>query len=337
MADSVLVEISGGGGYGRAVTRERLTLDAARRSFTIGRSLAADVIVDDEHVAALHANVEIAPDGRITVRDLGTANGIVVEGRKHSGSVLLPATNRLQIGRSTIKIRTAHDALPPERPVQHGLDSLLSARPGTIAAAAATLCLLLLGHSVWFGAPRDTVAALATTLGSAALVVAVWTAAWGLLSRILLGEWHWLRHAAIFLSACALYQVTTATGDFVGSVTSYAVWADQFLWVGLAVLCLALGSHLAHASSLTPRHAAIAAAAVFVLVGGGGAWSQGRAKARDVNMIDSRFQIYPAALRLRAAKSVDGFIKDASALRVASDRKRDAARARDSVEASGPF
>ena len=335
--ETIIVEISGGHGSGRTVSRERLTLDANRRSFTIGRSVSADLTLDDEHVAALHASVEVASDGRITVDDLGSANGIFVDGKRHHGRVPLPsATSKLQIGRSSVRIRTGYETLPPERLVDPGF-GLLGDRAGTVAAVAAGVCLLQAIYSVWLGAPRDVVAALATTIGGSALILAIWVAAWGLLSRILLGEWHWLRHGAIFLGAVALYWLATAAGDLSSYMLSYAPWADQRLWLGLTAIAAALGLHLTNASSLSARRATLAAATAFALLGGGGVWFQTRDQVKNVNLINSRFQIYPAGLRLREAETLDAFFKDARALRVATDRKRDVARASDSEGASGPF
>ncbi|MEU1131990.1 FHA domain-containing protein, partial [Streptomyces sp. NPDC005900] len=48
----------------------------------VGRSTEADVALDDPDVSRLHCAVTLAPDGRVTVTDLGSTNGTSVDGRE---------------------------------------------------------------------------------------------------------------------------------------------------------------------------------------------------------------------------------------------------------------
>ncbi|NEA46013.1 FHA domain-containing protein, partial [Streptomyces sp. SID10815] len=48
---------------------------------TVGRSADADVPLDDPDVSRLHCAVTVAPDGRVSVADLGSTNGTVLDGR----------------------------------------------------------------------------------------------------------------------------------------------------------------------------------------------------------------------------------------------------------------
>ena len=65
----------------RVIARERITLTPEKRTFSIGRGMQADVIVSDVHVAALHAAIEITPEGKILATDLGTVNGVSSAGK----------------------------------------------------------------------------------------------------------------------------------------------------------------------------------------------------------------------------------------------------------------
>ena len=59
--DRIVVEVLGG--HDRVRSRTLVALSAAKRSVTIGRGALADIILDDEYVAALHAEVAVSADG----------------------------------------------------------------------------------------------------------------------------------------------------------------------------------------------------------------------------------------------------------------------------------
>ena len=150
-AEMVLIEILGA--HDRVQARERVTLTGEQRSFTIGRSVTADVTLDDAHAAALHASVDIAPDGKIVVTDSGSVNGIVVAGkRQHNATNLELTEGTLQIGRTRLRIRTAHETLAPEKPDQLRPASILR-DPAWIAGAGALAGATQLAYSSWLGAP----------------------------------------------------------------------------------------------------------------------------------------------------------------------------------------
>ncbi|MER6981494.1 FHA domain-containing protein, partial [Streptomyces carpinensis] len=48
---------------------------------TVGRSADADVPLDDPDVSRLHCAVTVSPDGRVSVVDLASTNGTVLDGR----------------------------------------------------------------------------------------------------------------------------------------------------------------------------------------------------------------------------------------------------------------
>src|SRR5207253_9822836 len=55
---------------------------------TIGRSISADVVIDEPSLSRLHAKLTVDENGRLTVEDLGSTNGIFVNGEQRmSGAV----------------------------------------------------------------------------------------------------------------------------------------------------------------------------------------------------------------------------------------------------------
>jgi len=61
---------------------------SAGQSKTVGRGRQADVNIDDASLSRLHARVTAEPDGLLAVDDLGSTNGILVNGREQLSSYL---------------------------------------------------------------------------------------------------------------------------------------------------------------------------------------------------------------------------------------------------------
>ncbi len=329
-AETVLIEILGS--HGRVQTRERVPLTAEQRTFTIGRSVAADVTLDDAHAAALHATVEITPDGKILATDLGSVNGIVIAGKRHQQAQGLELPDgTLQIGRTHLKIRTTHENLAAEKP--HALQpSSLLGDPAWIAGAGALACGMQLAYSSWLGAPRDLAIVVVTTLISGVLATGAWVAFWALLTRVMQGEWRWLRHAAIILGIAAIFVAIEALLELGWFVFSLPQWSTRTAWLGAIAFACALYLHLMHASNLTARRAALIACILPALSGGVGQWLQARNQMRDVNHIAASLRIYPPSLRLRAAGTTEDYFHSTAALRDAVDKARKAIRADDDDE-----
>jgi pSer/pThr/pTyr-binding forkhead associated (FHA) protein len=320
-------------GHGRVLARERFALSGGRRTLTIGRSIDADVTLDDPHVAAMHASLEITPDGRILASDLGSVNGLIVSGRRLCNvSGLELADNVLQIGRTRLRVRTARERLEPERPYPLPASSLLR-DPAWIAGIGALAVGLQLVYGSWLGAPRDLAVSIVTSLATAVLVVAVWVAFWGLLSRVMQGEWRWLRHAAIFLGVSATFVAVMGLVDVSGFLFGLPAWDNRQIWVGAVALGCALYLHLMHASHLAASRAALVAGIIPVLLAAGSQWLQDRYLVRDVNHIGARMRIYPAALRLRPSDTLESYFARTTTLRelankrlseaLATERKKD--------------
>lgn len=321
-AETVLVEILDS--HGRVQVRERVTLTDDKRSFTVGRAVDADVTLDDPHVAARHATVEITPQGKLLVSDLDTLNGVVIAGKRQRGvtSVEVP-DGVLQIGRTRIRIRTAHEALAPETPDQLRPASIMR-DPAWLAGIGAAAGLTQLAYTVWLGAPRDLLTVVVTTLISAVLASSAWVAGWALLSRMLRGEWRWLRHAAIFLGVAAIFFAVNGVLELAWFTFSLPQWSTRAAWVGAIAFGCALYLHLINASNIAPRRAAIVACIVPALSGGTGQWVQDRLQTRDVNYIGASLRIYPPALRVSGAGTAQDYFQTAATLREAADNKRKA-------------
>jgi hypothetical protein len=317
--------------HGRVQWRERVALSDERRTFTIGRSVHADVTLDDPYAAALHASVEIAQDGRVLANDLGSVNGLIVRGRRWSNAcgVELP-DNTLQIGRTLLRVRSGQEPLAPERPYRPlALSPVVG--PASIAALAAAVSVLELVYTSWLGAPRDLTMSVVSALSLAASIAGVWIALWGLLSRIILGEWRWLHHSAIYLGISAAFGVVIGAIDLGGFLFALPLPGNRHIWLGAAALGLALYLHIRYASHLAASRAALVACGIPIVLATGGHWLQMRAQVRDVNFIGAYMRIYPPSLRLRPSDKVEDYFSKATLLRELADQRLTDAVADDPV------
>jgi FHA domain len=306
---------------GRVQLRQRVVLRGSRRMFTIGRSVDADVTLDDEHSAAVHVSVELTPDGRLLARDLGSINGIVVAGERHrAASGLLLEDGILQVGRTRLAVRTSRQTLPPEKPDQHGTASLLR-QPAQLAGLGALAVVAQSTYEAWLGAPRDLLGGIVASVGFALLLIGLWVGVWALLSRVMQEEWRWLRHAAIILGIAAVTVSVNGTTDLGWFMFSLPPWNSRGIWIGSIALAAAVSLHLIHAAGLSARRAAAIGCLIPAVLAGGGQWFMVRNNSRDVNHIDADLRIYPPNLRVRKAGTVDDYFAGASALRKSADAK----------------
>ncbi len=306
--------------HGRVQWRERFALRADCRTLTIGRSIDADVTLDDPHAAAMHASIEITPEGRILASDLGSLNGLIISGRRcRDIHGLVLADNLLQVGHTRLRVRTAQEILKPEKPDKLRPPSAVR-NPFWIAAIGAVACGAQSVYASWLGAPLDLAAGIVGTLALSLALVAGWVAFWALLSRVMQGEWRWTRHAAIILCVAAILVAIAAMIDLGWFMFALPPWGNRNMWIAAVALGCALYLHLTHASELTAGRAALIASILPLLLAGGSQWLQVRNQARNVNYIGGPVRIYPPELRLRASDSVEDFFKSGEALREAADK-----------------
>jgi hypothetical protein len=307
--------------HGRVQWREWVVLGAGCRAFTIGRSLEADVMLDDPYAAVLHVSIEVKPDGRLLAADLGSVNGIVVRGRRVGGSAAIELPDStLQVGRTHLRVRTGREPLAPEKPDEPPVSALVR-RPAEIAAFAAVVSILQVIYASWLGAPRDLTMTIVTALAYTGASAAVWVAFWGLLSRIMQGEWRWLRHTAIYLGVTSTLVALVEVVDLGGFLLSLPQPGNLYFWMGAIALALGLFLHLTHASHLAPVRAALVAGIIPVLLVAGVEWLQMRNQTRDVNHIGASLRIYPPGLRLVASEKLESYFAKAMALRELADKR----------------
>ncbi len=308
--------------HGRAQARHRFALHEGCAEATVGRGIGADVVIDDVHAAALHARIEVDAQGGVRVTDLGSVNGLWVNGkREREVQRLVLPDGGFQIGRTRIKVRTAAETLAPEKP--EGLGKLDFASASSRVSLGAGGAFVLYGiYTAWVEAPRDVLAAMVTAVAFSLGAAAVWITAWALLSRMLTGEWRWLRHAAVFFGVMVAAGAVEGLAELGWFALSLRAWDGRALLIGVLGFGGLLYGHLSNSAHLSRRQAIVVAALLPLMIGGTALWVQARNDARNVNHIGLEERVYPAALRLRSGIATEEFFVRASALAERAEKKR---------------
>ena len=80
--------------------------------YLIGRSRSCQLIVSSELVSRRHAELHVDMEGRATLRDLGSHNGVSVNGKRMTaGSMALASGDQFKIGTETFTVYISEDAL----------------------------------------------------------------------------------------------------------------------------------------------------------------------------------------------------------------------------------
>jgi hypothetical protein len=93
------------------------------QSKTVGRGRQADVMIDDASLSRLHARVVVDAEGRITIDDLGSTNGIYVNGSEQLSSDLMLG-DTVRFGRVEYLVASKDET----RPITHGTGTTISSQ-----------------------------------------------------------------------------------------------------------------------------------------------------------------------------------------------------------------
>jgi hypothetical protein len=74
----------------------------AEAKSVLGRSRDCDIVIDDPNVSRHHAELHRTPDGGWAVHDLGSTNGVLVNGKRVKREQQLRAGDRIELGTSEL-------------------------------------------------------------------------------------------------------------------------------------------------------------------------------------------------------------------------------------------
>lgn len=174
------------------------TLDVRHWPVTLGRSLAADVVLDDPHVAPLHATLRHGDDGALTLEVGDTTNGVREGSGLHARGSRVPVPaggSTWQFGGLTLRLRTPDESLAPELPLAR--DTGLG--PVALGLSALALAVLALGHHWRSLDPGSEVMDWLPLVAGLPLALGLWSGLWALASKLFQHRFEFMAHLRLAL------------------------------------------------------------------------------------------------------------------------------------------
>lgn len=301
------------GRHREVVARQRV----AGAAIGVGRAFDNDVVLDDPYVAAHHLRIARGEDGRWSAQDLGSRNGVYVEGSsKRRDRVELEDATTLRIGHTVLRLRSSSEVVAPELP----LGGRRSPWPLALGAIALVFALELLG--LWLnetGEPK--LIRYLTPVLTVVAIVAVWTTLWSVLSRVFSGHARFGVHLAILGSGLLAYSLYDQIGEFGAFALSWpGLTTYQYVvaWLILAVVCF---FHLRAVSPvrLPAKAIALCALAALGITMQSLKLSEWRSTYGQAVTLQ---RLQPPSMRLAGAESTQAFFARSEALKASLDQAR---------------
>jgi len=173
----------------------------------IGRSAACEVVLDDPHLAAEHAELDWSAQAGVSLHLLESVNGGALGARRlRAGDrAELHGPVLLQLGASSLRLRTSADALAPEQPLRMATPRHWALVPGLVL-----LLTLMLGAERWSELNLDArwTDYTAPLLGPLGIALG-WAGLWSLASQLFQHRFPFLAHLRRVLVAICLTMVVS--------------------------------------------------------------------------------------------------------------------------------
>ena len=202
----------------------RQILRVAQWPVRIGRAIDCDLVLDDPHVAALHATLDAREDG-VHVTPEPTVNGVRLGAAAIApgSSPLLPPSGLLVMGATALRVRLAGDVLVPE---QRFVDLHKHERRHAVQLAALiALAAVWEGFVQWLTTlPGSAASALAMSYLAKPALLVLWCAAWAIGSMLFqhrFAFWAHLRVALTWLLLAAISEAVLGQVAFALSMPAF--------------------------------------------------------------------------------------------------------------------
>lgn len=318
--------------HGHVVAR----LPVMRWPVTVGRALQADLVLDDNHVAAQHLRLFQTVPGSVTVEVLDTRNGVTL-GRQHHGRderFEWAAGQPLNLGRLHLRLRLADTPVAaeqemPRAPWRGGV--------GSLTVVFMLLCVMM--AQLWLKS-TETDKLLQEAPANMIVVLAalfVWAGLWALATKLFSAHAQFWRHVRI----AGLAYVVANVLDFCAQVLAFAFsWESlaRFAYLALVLVgAFGIYRHLLVAAPQSRR--GLATGVVLALALGfpavvGTQWLKNKRLSNQLYMA----QMFPPGWRIAKPVTADQFLREAAALeqrlekRLKDNRDADAGEDADSEE-----
>jgi hypothetical protein len=283
----------------------------------LGRGYDNDVIVDDAHCAPRHAIIESDQDGRIVLRDLGSKNGVIHQGRRKS-SLVMSGDTVVRLGHTTLRVRGADFPVPAEQldRTMHAWEGGMPGLVGLFLIGAFSIFTVWLNDTQSFQLIRY-LQALAYGIGAGL----VWGGAWAFANRLFGRHARLGRH--LFIFGCGLAAITVF--KLVSSLLAYAFSLEPITRYGSHVaILLAAGMLYFHLSTVKPNGSRRFAVTCLVLALLGSGLTLINNEQRSGRLGDELYMsvLLPPTMRVAGNHKVDEFMGTVGAMKKRLDAER---------------
>ena len=283
----------------------------------LGRGYDNDFIVDDAHCAARHAIVEADPDGRLVLRDLGSRNGVIHQG-KRTARLVMGGDTVVRLGHTMLRVRATDFPVPDEQldRTMHGWEGGMPGLVGMFLVGLFSVLTAWLNDTLSFQLIRY-LQALAYGVGAGL----VWGGAWAFANRLFGRHARLGRH--LFIFGCGLAAVTVF--KLASSVAAYALSFEAITRYGShVVILLVAGMLYFHLSTVKPNNTRTFAVTGLIMALLGSGLTLISNEQRSGRLGDELYMsvLLPPSIRVAGDHKVDEFMGQVGAMKAGLDAER---------------
>lgn len=298
---------------GEVISREKFNHLPIR----IGRAYDNDIILDDQHTAAHHAQVELNQLDELVINDLGSQNGIAL-GKQRNVFFVVNGDDIYRLGHTRVRVRTEAYQVAPEVS-----DSTNHHWEGWLPALLGGTLLLVIGLlSTWLtdlqqGTLSKYLLELVSTFGFAL----AWAGAWAVFSKLLNGHARFGRHLFIVSAGLAVVEVWEFLSGALAYSLSLETLARYTSQPFIIILAVVLYFHLLTAGNKRPHRLRIYLAGVAVFAIG---INMAKEYQTSNYLADELYlsKLYPPALRISGDLPLEDFTHNIESLKARVDKDR---------------
>ncbi len=284
---------------------------------SIGSGYANDLILDDTSVANYHASIDINEAGNLRMRELGSQQGLVYQGKRVS-ALTVDANHVVKLGGTHLRIRSAGYIADNPTINNTGLafDGIVPAIIGLLMLAISSLL------SIWLASTdKFSMASYLFALAAVFALVMLWSGCWAFANRVISGNTRFGRH--LFIVSCALvmidvWKVISGLIAYTFSLEFMTAYANHATVLIVATMVF---FHLTTISYQHPKRF-IGIAAMLAIVGSGLVLLSNYQ--RSGSLADELYMSYlfPPELRQSQNQPADEFVQNAEQLKDKLDKAR---------------
>lgn len=283
----------------------------------IGRAYDNDIILDDRHTAAHHAQIELNQLDELIIADLGSQNGITLANTRENFFVI-DGDKIYRLGHTRLRIRTADYQVADEVSdlTNHHWEGLLPAATG--------LGLLLVTGllSIWLADLNEgTLSKYLLELVSILGFAIGWSGIWALFSKLFTGHARFGRHLFIASAGLAFLEFWEHLSGLVAYAFSLEFLMTFSSHAVIAICAIVLYFHMRTAGNTRPGRLKAYLATLAIL---GSIIIMTKTYQASNHLSDELYmsRIYPPAVRISRDHSLDEFMADMQNLQEQVDSAR---------------